>query len=339
MSPRACSAAAVGAAVLGAAVGAVGLLPATAQERRVADEPARPKELVSFLTGDPDDLEVAPAGPALLLMGGGRDVDHAFAWFRDQARGGDIVVLRTSGADGYNAYLYQQIGGVDSVETLLVTTRALADSPWVARRIEEAEGVFIAGGDQATYVRAWKGTALERALHAAWRRGAALGGTSAGAAILGQFSYAALHGSLTSGAALRDPFTRDLTLEREFLRLSFLEGAVVDTHFGRRDREGRLLAFLARLMADGWHERPLGIGLDEETALAIGRGGKARVFGKGAVTLYRPHGPPAVCEPGRALRLEGVGAWTLRRNDTLDLPAGPGGPPPRRVAAADGAVR
>lgn len=338
MSPRARHAAAFGAAATAAALV---LAPdwAPAQERRAPDAPQRPRELVSFLTGDPDDLEVAPGGPALLLMGGGRDVDHAFAWFCDLVRGGDVVVLRTSGADGYNAYLYQQIGGIDSVETLLVTTRELAESPWVARRIEEAEGVFIAGGDQSTYVRAWKGTALERALHAAWRRGAALGGTSAGAAILGQFSYAALHGGLTSDGALRDPFTRDLTLERDFLRLSFLEGAVIDTHFGRRDREGRMLAFLARLMADGWHERPLGIGLDEETALAIGRGGKARVFGKGAVTIYRPGEPPSRCEPGRALRLEGVGAWTLRRNDTVDLPAGPGGAPARRVAAIDGAVR
>jgi cyanophycinase len=307
---------------------------------RAQDEPRRPKELVSFVTGDPTDLEVTPAGPALLLLGGGTDVDHAFAWWRDVLAGGDVVVLRTSGADGYNAYLYDEIGGCDSVETLLVTTRALADSAYVERRLLEAEGVFIAGGDQATYVRAWKGTRLERALHAAWRRGAALGGTSAGAAILGGFSFTALEGSLRSSVGLRDPYHRQVTLEREFLRLSFLDGVLVDTHFGAREREGRLLAFLARLMSDGWHDAPLGLGIDEETALAIGRGGHARVFGKGAVHVYRAGRPPEVCEPGAALTFADVGAWRLTRNDTLDLPAGPRpGSATRTVSVAGGAVR
>lgn len=323
---------------LSAAGLALALLPAApAQER--AREPARPRDLVSYMTGEPSDRRVSPAGPALLLQGGGRDLDHAFAWWRDVLRGGDIVVLRTSGADGYNAYLYEQVGGCDSVETLLVTTRALADSPWVARRIEQAEGVFIAGGDQSTYVRNWKGTALERALHAAWRRGAALGGTSAGAAVLGRFSYSALRGSIGSAVALRDPFHGDLTLEDAFLRLSFLDGALVDTHFRDRDREGRMLAFLARIVADGWHEAPLGIGIDGETALALGRGGRGRVFGKGAVTFYRPGRAPEVCEPGAGLTFTGVSAWTLRRNDTVDLPAGPEGPPTRSVSVTGGALR
>lgn len=318
----------------------VALVPAApAQDRPARREPARPRDLVSYVTGDPADADVTPAGPALLLMGGGQDLDHAFAWWRDVLRGGDVVVLRTSGADGYNAYLYESMGGCDSVETLMVTTRALADSAWVARRIEQAEGVFIAGGDQATYVRAWKGTAVERALHAAWRRGAALGGTSAGAAILGRFSFAALRGSITSSVALRDPYHGDVTLEDGFLRLSFLDGALVDTHFHDRDREGRMLAFLARIVADGWHEAPLGIGIDAETALALGRGGRGRVFGKGAVTIYRPGRPPEVCSPGAGLTFTGVSAWTLRRNDTVDLPAGPTSMPTRSAAATDGALR
>lgn len=318
----------------------LGLLAAVLGPAHAQDDVPLPRGLVSYITGDPTDLEVTPAGPALLLLGGGTDVDHAFAWWRDLLRGGDVVVLRTSGADGYNAYLYDEVGGCDSVETLLVTTRALADSDYVAQRLDEAEGVFIAGGDQATYVRAWKGTRLERALHAAWRRGAALGGTSAGAAILGRFSFSALEGSLRSTVGLRDPYHRQVTLEREFLRLSFLDGVLVDTHFGERDREGRLLAFLARLMSDGWHEAPLGIGIDEATALAIGRGGHARVFGKGHVSVYRPGRPPEVCEAGAPLTFADVGAWRLARNETLDLPAGPvAGPAPRTVSVAGGSVR
>lgn len=313
--------------------------PEAPAQERAPREPVKPRELVSYLTGEPSDLDATPAGPALLLQGGGRDLDHAFAWWRDQLDGGDVVVLRTSGADGYNAYLHEQIGGCDSVETLLVTTRALADSAYVARRVEQAEGVFIAGGDQATYVRAWRGTALERALHTAWRRGAALGGTSAGAAVLGRFSFAALRGSLSSSLALRDPYHGDVTLEERFLRLSFLEGALVDTHFHARGREGRMLALLARIVADGWHTAPLGIGLDEGTALALSRGGRGRVFGEGAVTFYRPGRPPEVCRPGAPLTFTGVDAWTLRRDDTVDLPAGPAAAPTQTVGAVGGSLR
>src|SRR6476469_3276226 len=92
----------------------------------------------------------------------------------DRIGGGDIVVLRASGADGYNDYLYTEIGGVDSVETLLVTSTELADSAYVSFAITHAEGIFLAGGDQASYLAAWKGTGVETALMAAWARGAAI---------------------------------------------------------------------------------------------------------------------------------------------------------------------
>lgn len=313
---------------------------ALAQDRPAArKEPVKPKDLQRFITGDEADLDVRPAGPALLLMGGGGDVDHAFTTWREFVAGGDVVVLRTSGSDGYNAYLFDQIGGFDSVETLLVNTRAFADSAWVARRLEQAEGIFIAGGDQATYVKAWKGTGVDRALHAAWRRGAALGGTSAGAAILGRFSFTAMEGTITSTIAARDPYHSGVTLDAAFLRLPFLDGALVDTHFHERDREGRLLAFMGRIVADQWHEAPLGIGIDEGTALTIARGGRGRVYGKGKVTLYRALGPPPTCRPGAALSWTSVGVWSLRRNDTVDLPAGPSGEPPATITVIGGVVR
>lgn len=324
-----------------ALLAAVAALCATAgaQDRPARKEPVKPMELQRYLTGDEADLDVRPAGPALLLMGGGGDVDHAFTTWREFVQGGDVVVLRTSGADGYNAYLYDQIGGFDSVESLVVSSRAFADSAWVARRIEQAEGVFIAGGDQATYVKAWKGSAVERALHAAWRRGAALGGTSAGAAILGQFSFTALEGTVTSTVATRDPYHRAVTLDDAFLRFPFLDGALVDTHFRERDREGRLLAFLGRIVADGWAETPLGLGIDEGTALAIARGGRGRVYGKGKVTVYKPLGPAPTCKPETPLAWTSVGVWPLAKNDLLELPAGPSGPPAQTLTVVGGVVR
>ena len=117
--------------------------------------PTPPQELVWYRTGSDDDAGVEPAGPALVLMGGGPDVDEAFQWWNAYINGGDVVVLRTSGSDGYNDYLYHQIGAVNSVETLVVDRRSLADDPYVAYRLQRAEAIFMAGGDQATYLESW----------------------------------------------------------------------------------------------------------------------------------------------------------------------------------------
>ena len=37
-------------------------------------------------------------------MGGASENDAAMAWFLERAGGGDVLVLRASGSDGYNDY-------------------------------------------------------------------------------------------------------------------------------------------------------------------------------------------------------------------------------------------
>ena len=52
--------------------------------------------------------------------------------------------------------------------------------------------------------------------------------------------------------------------------------------FGQRDRIGRLLSALA------YNPRPVGIGLDEDTAAFIGPDGWLEVVGSGAITIVDP---------------------------------------------------
>ena len=271
-------------------------------------------------------------------MGGGTDVDEAFLWWRDLVAGGDVVVLRASGADGYNDYLFEDIGGCDSVETLLVDTRALADDPYVAFRIEHAEGVFIAGGDQAEYLLAWKDAAVEDALAAAWRHGAVLGGTSAGAAVLGELVYAAYNDSVYSDEALADPYNQYMTLDRDFLALEPLAGWITDTHFRERDRMGRLVGFVARIVADGWAANARGMGVDESTALVVGPDGAGTVLGDGAVYVVEHDGPPAQCVPGEPLEFDGLSVRALHAGDTIALPSGRTSVAASPLAASGGAL-
>lgn len=292
--------------------------------------PAKPPELVAYLTGADADADVTPTGPALVLMGGATDVDAAFAWWKQYLAGGDVVVLRTSGADGYNDYLYDFIGGCDSVETMLVDTPELASSAYVAWRIRHAEGIFMAGGDQSTYLNSWKDTPVEDALMEAHARGAVIGGTSAGCAVLGQFIYAAYELSVTSEEALADPYNVFMTMDRDFLAFPQLAGVVTDTHFYERDRMGRLVAFVGRAVQDGWADAALGLGVDERTALVVDPAGHGEVLGEGAVYMVRSNGAPAVCQAGAPLEYSGLTSHKLIAGDTVELPSGatsvPGGP-------------
>jgi len=274
-----------------------------------------------FLTGDAGDARPARTTPGLLLSGGGGDVDDAFRWFIAQAGGGDIVVLRASGADGYNDYLYKQIGGVDSVESIVFRNRAAASDPRLLEIIARADGIFLAGGDQSRYVEYWGGTPVAAALNRHVRDGKPLGGTSAGLAVLGQFAFSARErGELNSDIALRNPFDARITLEENFLELDLLRGVITDSHFMPRRRLGRSLAFLARLQ-ERQPARLLGIGVDEKTALCLEADGTGRVFTTatdGAAWLLVPQ-RPAELERGRPLTFRDVQVIALGPESKFSL--------------------
>lgn len=316
---------------------AAGAPPGDAAPVIDAAPPAPPPDLQRWVVGDPSDAIASPRA-GVLLMGGGADVDAAFAWQRDRIDGGDVVVLRASGADGYNDYLFDDIGGVDSVETLIVDTRDLAAEPYVRWALDHAEAIFLPGGDQAAYVAAWKDGPIEDALAAAWRRGAVVGGTSAGAMVLGEIVYRARGGSVSSAAALDNPFDPDVDLDRGFVALPPLAGVVVDSHVAARDRMGRLLAFVARAWCGGWAARPIGLGVDEGTALVVDDAGVATALGDGAAYAIVPAAPPATCAPGAPLAWPDVPVHALRDGDTITLPAGATAVPPTLVSASGGAL-
>ena len=232
-----------------------------------------------FSIGNPAAATPGTTSPGLLLMGGGREIDDAFKWFAAQAGHGHIVILRASGDDELQKYIYHDVSGVASVQTLIFHARAPASDPRVLAIVRHADGIFIAGGDQANYVRFWKGTPLNDLINAHVRAGKPIGGTSAGLAILGQWGYGALDGgSITSPEALRDPAGSAVTLVDHFITLPLLTNAITDTHFVQRDRLGRLLAFVARAAKDNHTAAVTGLGVDQDSALLVDADGDARLL-------------------------------------------------------------
>ena len=261
--------------------------------------------------GEPSNVTVQPQ-PGFALMGGGTDLDEAFQFLCDRADGGDMLVLRATGDDEYNAYL-RGICHLNSVATLIIPDRIAAADPFVAATISHASALFIAGGDQANYINFWMGTPVQTALNDAIRRGVPIGGTSAGLAVLGEYCYSAQGDkpddpNLDSKSALSDPFGPRINLVRGFVEIPILKGIITDTHFARRDRMGRLLVFLTRLNEpDG---KPLpppglrihGIGVDERAAVLLDSDGKGQVVGDGhAYFIDADHASGLLLEPDRKL--------------------------------------
>lgn len=237
-------------------------------------------QYTSWLTGDAGNSNAQPE-PGIVLMGGASEHDEAMKWFLQQANGGDVVVIRASGSDGYNDYLFSDLGvEVNSVETIRFDNSSASQNPYVIDQLLNAEAIWIAGGDQYDYVTFWQGTAVEDAINNLINNiGGPVGGTSAGMAILCGRYFSAQEGTITSAEALADPFSEEVTLgNNDFLEVPFLDEVVTDTHYNDPDRRGRHVAFLSRLFGDT-QGLAKGIACDEYTAITIDELGLATVWG------------------------------------------------------------
>ncbi|MEO8802399.1 MAG: cyanophycinase [Rudaea sp.] len=276
---------------------------------------------VSYQIGDISARTTGKTAAGLMLMGGAREVDAAFAWLVANAGHGHIVILRASGDDELQNYFFHTIGNVASVQTLIFHNRKASSDPAVLDIVRHADGIFIAGGDQANYVRFWKDTPLNALIDAHVRAGKPIGGTSAGLAILGAYAYGAMDGgSMVSPDAMNDPLGKGMTLVNGFLHMPYLQHVITDSHFSARKRLGRLIAFIAKLRHEG-HVDAVGIGVDENTALCIDSRGIGRVFtGSGGFAwLVIPNAPPARIEDGKPLRYQNVGLTGIGTQSRIDM--------------------
>ncbi len=257
-------------------------------------------------------LLVQPDG-GVCMMGGATEHDNAMRWFLQRANGGDILVLRASGSDGYNDYLYSELGvPVHSVETIRFNNAMAANDTYVHQRIQEADAIWFAGGDQWNYVNYWRGTAIDSLINVGiTERNIVIGGTSAGMAILGGVYFSAQYESITSGAALADPYAPAMAgvSNEPFLEVPWMASVVTDSHYDDPDRRGRHFTFMARAITDhGTDVR--GIACNEYVAVTIDAQGEARVWGEWPAYeeyayflqahCYTP-GTPEVCTPGSPL--------------------------------------
>jgi cyanophycinase-like exopeptidase len=292
---------------------------------RPSDPPPTPESGLHFHTvGNPNDVS-PDASFGLALVGGGGRCNAAYRWLIQLSGGGDFVFLTTDvyseqEDDQFFADM-QQLAAVDSITTLTVNSRALADAVEVETAIRNAELLFIDGGDQTKYYNLWKGTRLQGAVqYFLQTKKAAVGGTSAGMAVLSSLTYIPLNQGVTSAEALGDPFHVNMnSIKSDFLTMPFLTRTISDTHWSERDRCGRTVAFLARIITDNLatFQSARAIACDERAAVCIDGNAQAVVFGRSAADDFAYflscRSMPDRCLPGQSLDWKNaVSIWKVK---------------------------
>jgi cyanophycinase len=251
----------------------------------------RARALVALLTaaaaGAPATAaEREPRGHLFIIGGGPRPV-VLMERFVELAGGkgkAHIVVLpmASSEADASGQEQAEEFVALGAQARSLNLSREEAARDAAARGFDDATGIWFCGGDQSRVTAALKDTPVERAIRDRYLGGAAIGGTSAGAAVM---SDPMITGDeLRPGGDRPDTESAFLTIERDNVvtrpGLGLLPGTIVDQHFVRRKRHNRLLSLVL--------ENPhlVGVGIDEATALEVAPGNRWRVLGAGVVVVY-----------------------------------------------------
>ncbi|MDM7957425.1 cyanophycinase [Blastomonas sp.] len=181
-----------------------------------------------------------------------------------------------------------------------------ASDPDEIAKIDRAGLIWFAGGDQARILAALvmpdgKDTPMLAAIRQRLMQGAVIGGTSAGAAVLGEHMI----GCGSPDVALTAPVSRrlaDCAATGEDAEgaplvlakgLGFLTNIVFDQHFSQRGRLTRLVRAVACIDADA----VTGVGVDEDTGFVFSLANDmGHAVGRGTITLVDPSDGRKACD-------------------------------------------
>jgi cyanophycinase len=220
---------------------------------------------------------------SLFIIGGGSRPDHLVNRMIDEAGlrdGGYVVILPMSSAvpDSAIVWASEQFlkNGVNQVTGFNFLPDQNPSREWIDS-LKNASLIYISGGDQNRFMAIAGENEIENAIKTAWKNGAMIAGTSAGAAVMSEL--------MITGDELRYPdYTSTFrTIESENIKLGrglgLVTTAIVDQHFVWRSRHNRLFTAIIE------HPELMGIGIDESTAIFV-KGSVAEIVGDSQVMVF-----------------------------------------------------
>jgi len=209
------------------------------------------------------------------------------------------------------------------VTSLCLFNRSASYDKFILSVVQNADAIWMAGGDQWTYYSFWKDTPLGEILNFLINaRRIPIGGTSAGMESSGQFVNTAefdTNTDLTSEQALSNPYNQLVSIGTDFLSIFWMQSVLTDAHFYQRDRMGRLLTFMARILEDVFSNMAYGIACDEGTALLIEADGSVSITAwnsNSSAYIMRANSFPKICEPGYPLSISNISVFKISGNES-----------------------
>lgn len=232
---------------------------------------------------DPMTPTVMPPRGPLMAIGGAEDKMKArrilAAFLRlaggEQARIAVIPAASTQPgrvAELYHA-LFRDLGAAE-VEIVHIDTRLDAQDQGRVAALNAATAIFLTGGNQLRLATLLGGTPVAQAIRRCNANGLLVAGTSAGASILSQHMIA-------FGRNGEWPTQRMVQLAPG---LGLTNRVVIDQHFQRRGRTGRLMVAVA------YNPFLIGLGIDEDTAAIVDGQNMVSIVGRGSVIVVDGEG-------------------------------------------------
>jgi cyanophycinase len=164
--------------------------------------------------------------------------------------------------------------GCTNVRLMHIKSREDAQNPEYIKRIRECDGVMFTGGNQLRLTAFFGGSEILQILQQRYQNeNFVIAGTSAGAMAM---SNTMIYQGSSSEALIKGEV-------KITTGLAFLGDVIIDSHFVKRGRFGRLAQAVAS------NPSCIGIGLGEDTGVIVTDGSKLEAIGSGLVIIVDGH--------------------------------------------------
>lgn len=263
----------------------------------------------------PESVEMEPnppesAGGNLVIVGGGPRPESIMNKIVELSPDSSILIIPMASSipdtvgweqrDQFYGY------GAKQVEILMMDEDDKYD-PAIADIIRNAKGIWFSGGDQNRLMEYLGDGLLIEAIHEAYKNGAVISGTSAGAAVMSRVM-------ITGDEVNPDESRAFASIRKDNIVTSpgigLLTNIIIDQHFIRRSRMNRLISSLLD------HPEKFAAGIDEATALWVRPGGHFEVIGESQVILLGETASNEV-QPGELHGTTGMQLFVLPPGSTF----------------------
>ncbi|MGB5482673.1 MAG: cyanophycinase [Eudoraea sp.] len=226
-----------------------------------------------------------------------------------------IVVIPTASSipkEVSNSYLkaFDKLG-CRKVHIMDIRDRKESENPKNLEWIGNAQCVMFSGGNQSKITAKIGNTRLHEVLIERYRKDSlVIAGTSAGAMCMSS--------EMIAGGSSTESFIKGAV--KMDTGMGFISNLIIDSHFIRRGRFGRLAEAVAK------YPEMMGIGLAEDTGLVIKNSSTFEIIGSGMVIMFDPrklkHNNEKILEKGTPMSLINLKTHVLANGDRFNMKKG-----------------